>query len=339
MLIMEELSVKITGIVFSNKQTGFYIFKGTKDDGKPITVRGSFVSEGVDVGLKVKVKGVFENHEKFGLQFVSNLCEIVPDKGRIGVVAYLVANVPSIGPITASRLYEALGDDLLPTLEDNPEKLYELPFLNKNQVEAIIKEWSTSSEGRTASIFLSELGLGSYLIKSVFSKFGLKGTKELIISNPYRLVEVSGIGFHTADAAARKVGIGVDDDRRAQAMILHSMSELSFSEGHLFCSSDQIRDFIDTRLFRKGTIDPFSHGRYISDSHLYKSIVELTNSGLIVAKDQDLYLVQNHVHEHESAASLSDMITNSPVDFGDLDSILSEFESSNTITLSDEQRF
>jgi exodeoxyribonuclease V alpha subunit len=333
------ITAKITGLVFTNSSTGFHILKVRSEDDDIFTVKGSWPGVSIGVGLKANFIGKFGYHEKYGKQFNATSCNITPDKGRHGVTNYLAAHVPSIGPITAAKMYDAFGEDLLKILDNEPERIYELPFLNRVQVASILKEWASASENRTCSIFLSELGLGPTAIKSVLTKFEIAEVRSLIAHNPYCLTECPGISFVIADQAARKLDIGVDDLRRVRAMILFTMQELASSEGHMYCTSDQIREYINNRIFTKHNIDPFSHGRYISDTHLYASIVELQKSDDIVADENRLYTRMNWKHEYESAQCLGEMIAQGPLmDLGDLAKTLGEFEKQKNLTLSDEQR-
>ena len=156
---MMDITAKIRNIIFSNKGTGFYVFKGEDTNGKRFSIKGVFPGISLNVGLKVKLSGGYETHPTYGKQFVASACEVIPEKGKVGIIAYLSSHVKSVGPITASRLYELFGDDLIRVLEDNPEQVLEVPFLKKNQAKAIIEEWRASSEMRIASIFLTDLGL------------------------------------------------------------------------------------------------------------------------------------------------------------------------------------
>jgi len=336
---MEELTAKISAILFSNHATGFHILRTIQDgQSNPISVKGNFLGIPIGIGLKAKFLGRYEQHEKFGRQFSASVCEIIPDKGRNGVITYLVANVPSIGPITAARLYDAFGDDLLRILDEEPDKISELSFLNRNQIAAIQKEWSSASENRTISIFLAELGLGPIAIKNVLTRFGVTDARAVITDDPYSLTEVPGIGFVVADQAARKLGIGIDDPRRLRSIILFVMSQLASNEGHLFCTSDQIRNYAAKTLFSCNNIEPFSHGRYLSDSHLYSSIVELQELGDIHTDGNRLYLDQHWMDEYGSAEALASILDQEPYDFGNLGMVLAEFEKKYELQLSDEQR-
>src|SRR5512135_437747 len=337
---MEEITAKISGVVFSNRQTGFYVLRATIEGRQdPISIKGSFPGIPLQVGIKAKFTGKFADDPKYGRQLLASTCEIMPEKGRIGIIQYLTANVPSIGQVTANKLYELFGDELVDVLNSDPEKIRAVEFLSVRQAEAILKEWSQASESRTTAIFLTDLGLNSYQVRGVVAKFGVgQQTRDKIKENPYCLYDCSGVGFSTADSAARKLGVGVDDPRRVSAMILFVMSELAGSDGHVYCESKQILNYVSHKLFKRHAVSPFSHGDYMSESHFYAALMELRDSGAIYSDDNRNYLMQHWVSENDSAQALSEMVTQSPRPLGNLVEILAEFESEHQLELSDEQR-
>jgi len=336
---MEEITAKISGIVFSNRSTGFFVLRAVPEGrGDQLTVRGSFPGIPVSIGLRAKFVGKYEDHPTYGRQLSATGCEILPEKGRNGIIMYLSANVPSIGPITASRLYEALGDQLIEVLEKEPDRIRGLPFLQGRQAEAIIKEWAEASENRTTAIFLSDLGLNAVQVRSVISKYGVQSSRAMVRSDPYCLYQCDSVGFATADAAARKLGVGANDPRRVRAIVGFALTELSGSEGHMFCTSDQIFSYISKKMFRVHALEPFAHGEYMSDSHFYTALTELKESGDVVSDGTRIYLRRNWDNESKAAECLSRVVSQKPREFGDLEMVLQEFEKKCSLALSDEQR-
>lgn len=334
--MIEELTCKIQSVVFSNRQTGFFVLRTVLDGtSKPMTVKGSFHGVNVDVGLKIKVKGRYENNPTYGTQFNASVCEVIPEKGKIGVINYLTSHVKSIGPITASRLYDTFGDDLLNVLENDPDKVKDLPFLTKPQVSSILDEWKSASLLRTSSIFLTDMGLSASQVKSAFKSFGTD-VRKVVEKNPYDLCQCKGIGFSTADGVARKLGIGVDDPRRLKSMILFFMADLSNSEGHVYVTSDQILEH-SKKAFKRHNIEPFSHGDYILETSFYSQLMELQNEQRIIANGRNLYLPYNWIYESDSSSQISSMVKLGGVDF-DINKMIEDFESDKKLELSDDQK-
>lgn len=334
---MDDLTCKIEGVVYSDKNTGFYILKvKSTPDNRMTTVKGNFPGSNMTPGLKAVFKGDWVDHPKYGRQLSAHSYEIVLDKSRVGIIAYLTANVPSIGPITAGKLYSAYGDDLVDILENNSEKILECDFLQDKQARAIIEEWNKSSELRNTSIQLTNLGLTSYQVRSVYNQYGSL-TMHMVKKNPYCLYDCAGVGFQTADNAARKLGFGVDDPKRFKAIILYSIESASTSDGNMWVISDHIRNSIN-RMFQKGTIESPSYGDYISDTFFYNALRELKEEESIISNGGKIYLSVNWEYESESAKSVSKIASKGPPKIDDLDGILKDFEESNEIDLSHEQK-
>jgi len=332
---VQDIIGKIHGILFSNKGTGYHVVRVVCDDGSKAVVRGNFPGFAISVGVRAKFMGSWEEHPAYGRQLAAQSCELLVEKGRNGVITYLVSNVGSIGPVTAGKLYAHFGDSLIDVLESSPDRLAECDFLTAKQIGSITEEWRKSSEQRSVSIFLTDLGLTSSQVRSAYSKFGA-ATSSIVRENAYRLYECPGIGFPSADSAARKLGIGRDDPRRVLAMVQYCMSDLSHAEGHMYVTSDQVLKH-SKRLFRNG-LDHFSHGDYIAESAYYPALSELKRSGTVVSDGFKLYLRHNWEHESVAANCLSAVLKHGPRDLGDLSSILSDFEKSRGIELSPDQR-
>jgi exodeoxyribonuclease V alpha subunit len=334
---MDNITAKVTGIRFANQATGFAIAMVVPDGGgSPVAVRGTFPGVHLAVGLRVKATGKWEDHPTYGRQFSASHLEVSAEKGRNGVVAYLISNVSSIGPVTAARLYDAFGDELVTILEKEPERVSECAFLTPAQAEAIIAEWKTASENRTVAIFLTDLGLNASQAKSVFTKYGIR-TKDLVQADPYCLYECQGVGFSTADVAARKFGVGRDDPRRVRAMVLYSMNELSSGDGHVYTTSEQIQEHVK-KLFRKNSMEPFSHGEYLSDSAFYTALSDLVASKAVVSDSDCLYLSHHWKNESRAAECLAKLLSSEPRFRDGLSSFVDEFEVAKNVQLSPEQR-
>lgn len=333
---MDELTGKIDGIVFSNPKTGFYILKVRLDKGGMSTVYVTIPGMVPGIGLKAKFSGEWGEHPTYGKFLRASSCDIIQEKGRHGIITYLSSHVPSIGPITAAKLYDALGDDLVKTLEDDPEKIRELPFLTKVQAESIVKEWKSSSENRTTAIFLSDLGLNGNQIRSVWQKFGTN-TREKVGNDPYCLYKCYSVGFATADSAARRLGVGVDDRRRVKAMISYALAELGASDGHMYATTQQILDCVK-KLFRKGSLEPFSSGEFLPEQHYYPALMDMKAAEEIHCEGEHIYLNGNWHSESEAADAMVNILREGPRDLGDVDKELSDFEAIRKLTLGDDQR-
>jgi len=81
--------------------------------------------------------------------------------------------------------------------------------------------------------FLDSLPINVSQAEKIRRRYG--GEVEAIVSaDPYRLIEeIEGVGFVTADAVARSLGIGPDSAVRVEAAVRHALRECA-AEGHVY---------------------------------------------------------------------------------------------------------
>jgi exodeoxyribonuclease V alpha subunit len=334
---MEYLTGKIQGVLFNNKNNGFCVLKVKPDKGNLLRLCGTFPEVKLEAGLCVKASGKYETHATYGLQFTASTLEVIPEPGRKGIINYISTNINSIGLITASKLYDYFGEDLVNILNKSIHRLNECQFLTARQIDTITKEWNEVNESRNASLFLSELGLTGHQIKSAYTKYGSE-TRIKINENPYNLCNCPGIGFVTSDNAARKLNISVDDPKRVKAVIKYSIEELVRSDGHMFVHSNQVINHINSRLFKKSGIEHFSHGDFISESQYYSNLKSLIDSGDIISHNNCLYIPEGWKHEDSIAKIISNRLTKPPFPFKSINEFISKYEKTRNITLSDDQK-
>lgn len=334
---MDNLTGKIASVVFSNKSNGFHVLKVKGDNGKSYRVCGNFPGQNISSGLKAVFSGQHEMHSTYGPQFTASNCNITPEKGRTGVIAYLTLNVQSIGVVTASKLYDYFGDNLIDVLNTDINKLDECSFLTKRQLDCIKTEWKTASDNRNSSIYLSNLGLSSSQIRSVLTAYGNKA-RETIANDPYSLTRCPGIGFGTADQAARTLNVGVDDVKRVRAMVVYSVGEMCNSEGHMYVTSPQIISYVNRRLFKKNNLEAFTHGDFLTETQYYNSLQYLLESRDLISVDDKIYTPLNYSNETGIAKIVAKHICHPPFMFKQLEQFLKDYQDRNHIDFSDDQK-
>lgn len=226
--------------VFRNEESGFAIARIELDDANqlPVTVKG--VLSGVSEGERVRVHGKWVDDARFGRQVqISSFMPVMPSTAR-GVEDFLRGDrVKGIGKVFAKRLVAHFGEKTLEVLENQPERLTEVDGIGAGRARTIVGAWKDSQVDRETLIFLQGVGLSGALANRVARKYG-KRTVEVVRANPYRLAaDVGGIGFRTADAMARALGIEGDSPHRLRAGLLFVLAE-SVSDGHCFLPGDEV---------------------------------------------------------------------------------------------------
>lgn len=233
---------RITGIVqrirFHSEETGFSVVsllpKGQKD---AITLCGSaaYLKE----GEYLEATGQWKNDPRFGLQFKAERVEIVAPDSAEGMQRYLASGmVKGIGPHLAAVLVKAFGGDVFDVIDNEPDRLLQLPGIGKKRVEAIKEAWKEQKSVRDIMVFLQSHGIGPNRAVKIYKIYGEESIVR-IKQNPYFLTEINGIGFKIADSIAMSVGIPKDSLIRARAGIKHVLSE-SVGQGHCYMLDDDL---------------------------------------------------------------------------------------------------
>jgi exodeoxyribonuclease V alpha subunit len=96
-------------------------------------------------------------------------------------------------------------------------------------------------------VFLQGHGVSSTYAVKIYKAYQNKAVS-IVKENPYRLaLDISGSGFKTADRIARNMGIDPQSQIRAEAGVIHTLSEL-VDEGHVFYPQDKLIEKASTLL-------------------------------------------------------------------------------------------
>ena len=228
---MEEINGHIERITFQNPENGYTVAR-LKERGKKdlTTVVGTLTT--VQVGETVHCKGFWKNDINYGFQFQVKEYEVQRPSSKEGIKKYLSSGlVKGIGPVFAERIVEYYSTNTLDVIDDNPDALLEVNGIGKKRLERIKATWDEQRAIREVMIFLQGFGISPTFAKKVFREYQEK-SMEVIKENPYQLArDIWGIGFKTADTAARKMGMATDADIRIDSGVEYVLSELS-NEGH-----------------------------------------------------------------------------------------------------------
>jgi len=186
-------------------------------------------------GLRFEMTGQWAK-SKYGMQFeMTNYREIIKP-GKAGVVAYLSSGlIKGIGKKIAERIYTAFGDRTLDVLDNSPEELMSIQGISKNKLERIIDSYLAS---RGARDIVAPHGISPNRAVKIFKQFG-KDALNIVREHPYRLCDMAGIGFVTADAIARSMGLSPLSQERISAGILYTLKEAE-TRGHLCLGNQEL---------------------------------------------------------------------------------------------------
>lgn len=174
-------------------------------------------------GDRAEVSGDWQNHATYGRQLYAQRAVPMDPEDRAGRVAYLTS-LRHIGPARAERLVEEHGEEVMAEIAANPAKAFgALRGMTTGQVDAAVASWHESRAIRDLHVQLAPHGL-AHLAAPIHARFGER-SMTILHEDPYRLTEVSGVGFARADKIALAGDVPPESPRRAQAAAFFALAE------------------------------------------------------------------------------------------------------------------
>lgn len=235
----EQLKGVVERITYHAAESGYTIarFKvpGERD---LVTITGSFAS--IQAGQTMEVAGIWRDHPKYGAQF--QVCQYRETKPATitGIEKYLGSGlIKGVGPVTAKRIVAHFGLDTLSVIETQIDRLHEVPGIAKKRVKLIQAAWSEQKAIKEVMLFLQGHGVSTTYAVKIYKQYGDESIA-VVTQNPYRLAtDIYGIGFVTADAIARNLGIDPNSEYRYRSGILHVLNHAA-EEGHCFLPQPEL---------------------------------------------------------------------------------------------------
>jgi exodeoxyribonuclease V alpha subunit len=229
-------------VTFSNPETGYTIARVAPDRGtgrgpvsastELVTVVGSLL--GAQVGESLRLQGRWTSHVKYGRQFEAHSYATVLPATEQGIRRYLGSGmIKGIGPVMAERMVSHFGAAIMAIIDNEPERLIEVPGLGPKRCGRIKDAWAEQKAIKEVMIFLQGVGVSTSLAVKIYKKYGDESVTT-VQKEPYRLAQdVWGIGFKTADTIAASVGIAADSPERIKAGLAYTLSEAA-DDGHCY---------------------------------------------------------------------------------------------------------
>ncbi|WP_408998057.1 ATP-dependent RecD-like DNA helicase [Syntrophus buswellii] len=303
-----DLEGHIERVTFVNEDSGYTVAR-VKVPGRrePVTVVGGMISPAP--GEKVRMKGEWTNHPRFGEQFRVLSCESSIPATAYGIEKYLGSGlIKGIGPVMARRMVEAFGEGTLEVVESESSRLLEVEGIGEKRLAMIRKAWEEQREIRAVLLFLQSHGVSGAYASRIFRQYG-HAAVSILQKNPYRLAtDIFGIGFLTADRIAEKMGFARDSRLRAEAGILFVLHELA-DEGHVLYPAEPLirkcREILE--------IDPEIIAAALDAAAEQRQIVIEDGAAFPgappeICRDRIVYLAGYHLAETQAASRLKTLL-------------------------------
>lgn len=278
--------------------------------------------------LRYNMEGHWSKNAKHGLQFEVDSYEEVIIPTREGVIAYLSSGqIKGIGPKIAERIYDTFGDLTLEVLDKEPDRLLSVSGISQAKLKKICDSYLANRGARDVVAFLAPHGITPNRAVKLFREYGAE-TMNIVKNHPYRLCEMAGIGFRTADKIAAGMGFDALSTERVDAGLLFTLIEAE-SRGHL-C--------MEKRAFVKACLKILDTPQLTEDMVANRA-VRLIHSGQLVSYEDKLFRAKTAQAEAHLAAKIKrHLMSGRTYSYNDLDQELSQEEAKLHLRLAPEQR-
>ncbi len=229
----QELRGTLERVVFHNEENGYTVLRlKLQNKDEPATVVGFMADP--KPGLGLRVAGEWVTDPRFGRQFKMSACECLLPATAEGIRHYLSSGlIKGVGKARATRIVETFGEETFDILDNDPDRLCEVPGINPRLVSDIKLAWDEHRGIRDLIMFLQPHGVSTSYAVRIFRHYG-KSAVNIVKENPYCLaMDIRGIGFLTADMVAMKLGHAPESPLRAEAGLLYTLRKVT-DDGNLF---------------------------------------------------------------------------------------------------------
>ena len=328
--------------IFENAENGYGVLVfSTQDPSVPQAARSRyggdslirFTAVGYHIpatkAIDLELQGEWKP-TKYGLQLeVEAYTEIIPQT-REGIIGYLSSGlIAGIGPKTAEVIVKKFGLQTLDILEQHPQRLLEVKGITDKRLDKIITSYNQSRELRDILSFLSPFGITAKKAVKIYKTFGAR-SMDVLKKTPFELCTLSGFGFKTVDAIARKTACRPNDPMRIRGALHYVMDEIR-SAGHLYLYKDELRSQA-YKLLNEGLPHEAVTPQAIS-AEMYVMAV----SKILLAQSGNIYRPKSLLAEEYTAKKIA-WLQQQPVKEAHIETELMNAQKEMGITLAPNQR-
>jgi exodeoxyribonuclease V alpha subunit len=230
---LQTLEGALERLTYQNEENGYTVARLVpKGKSYEVTVTGAL--SGVSAGETLQLRGTWITHPRYGRQFEIKSYTVKLPATVEGIRKYLGSGmIRGVGPVTASRIVDHFGLATLEVIEEDVERLREIPGVGLKRAMLIAQAWEEQKQIKEIMLFLQSQGISTSLAVKIYKQYG-DAAIQIVQTAPYQLArDIYGIGFLTADRIARQMGIAPDAPERIQAGVRYALGAFS-DDGHCY---------------------------------------------------------------------------------------------------------
>lgn len=293
---MAELRCVVERITYQNPESGYTIMKVKSNESSSlVTIVGNLLD--VPIGSELLCNGTWKVDPRYGRQFSVQGWEEVMPSTLEGIERYLGSGlIRGIGPRYARAIVERFGLETIEVIENDIEKLSEIPGIGTRRIEQIRESWEKQREIKNVMLFLQSNGVSTTFASKIYRHYG-KNSVTAVRNNPYKLADdIWGIGFKTADTIASNLGYEKNDIRRCKSGVTYTLNGLT-EDGHVYAEKEQLLKAASSLL-------------EVDETAIQNVIREMINDKELVPERDAIYLPSYYYAEVGTAMKLLELIEN-----------------------------
>lgn len=255
---MEHLTGSVERVTYYNPENGYSVIRLRPDRARTpgvnreglVTVTGNLPE--LAPGENLTLSGKWTTHPSYGMQFQAEMVTQSLPATVAGIRRYLGSGlVKGIGPKLAERIVAHFGTETLDVIEEQVERLREVPDIGPKRARMIAAAWQEQKQVKEIMLFLHSHGVSTNLAIKIYKQYGDEALA-VVQSDPYRLArDIWGVGFKTADRIARAMGLPPDHPSRVEAGLVFVLNEMT-NDGHVYAP----RELLTRRAAELLEVDP-----------------------------------------------------------------------------------
>lgn len=234
--------------IYSNQNNGYTVgLIRVKESDIPEEVNRVVTFTGTFSELKYKttykMEGNFVEHNKYGHQFLVDTYEMILPTEEEEIIDFLSSDIFPIGEATAKKIVDKLGNDAINKILEDKNCLLGISRLPEKKIDKIYETLLDYQSTSHIVLELSKLGFSTKNAITLLKKYSMN-TLDIINNNIYDVQDDIDISFIELDKIARNIGYELNDERRLDALTIHTIKVLTFNNGDTYLYFDEMYQYI-----------------------------------------------------------------------------------------------
>lgn len=322
----EILYGAVSAVIFQNPENGYTVLRLKTQDGETVTVVGTIPMTAV--GERLAVTGRWTAHASYGRQFEAEILERYMPESRDEILSYLSSRaVKGVGEKTAQRIVAAFGERSLDVMENDPDRLAQVPGISASKAREISENFKRQVGMRRLIEFLAAHHLPAALALRLYRAYGELAV-DALQEEPYMLAQsYFGASFALVDQFALELGVEADDPRRVEAGVLFELT-YNQSAGHVFIPREKLVAASATLLELPGeTVTEAVTALAETDRLAVDNVAGLAACYLPELHEAEVYLTRR----------FQEMVAHPPEPPRDLDKLLAQIQADGDLQYAEKQ--